>query len=392
MNWKVKTKNNDNEINTYFVDALNKEEVKKELSDEYILKIVKNYEIRKYKVSLRHLKDIVDEWKSLLDAGFDELSALKVVKDNCFQKKLKSILESVLLEIGKGNSLENAFYKQMKYFPLIFIEVINVSIQSNDLKNGLSLLSNYLDDEIKNKDKMKNMTLYPKIIGCLIFVVICILSKFIIPSYVELFINNDIELNKLSQILIKIFSFVGDNLLTVILCLIFFFLFIKILGRSNQYKALLTSIKRKIPFIGKSIEYLNTYMFCSMAELLWKNNINKTESLKIVANTINDSRMKDKLLNAYQDINDGLTISDALIKYRIFDSVLIKMFVIGEKNNMMLKNIENGVRYYRYKYQAHMKRTMTLLEPTLLIVMSLFVMIIILVVFIPMLNAFRMVS
>ena len=88
----------------------------------------------------------------------------------------------------------------------------------------------------------------------------------------------------------------------------------------------------------------------------------------------------------------GLTISESFIKNNIFDNVLIKMFVIGEKNNMIEKNIENAVKYYHYKYQLYLKRMMTVIEPLLLIFISLFVLVIILVVFMPMMNAFKMVN
>ena len=138
--------------------------------------------------------------------------------------------------------------------------------------------------------------------------------------------------------------------------------------------------------------YLNTYLFCSMTNLLWLNNVNKTESLLIVAKSTKDPVMRYKLNNAYTDIHTGLTISESLIKNKIFDNVLIKMFVIGEKNNMLQKNIENAVKYYRYKYQIHLKRLMIFIEPLILICISLFVLIIILVVFMPMMNAFKMVK
>lgn len=392
MNWKVKTKNINNEIKTYYVDGETKNDVTKGFYDEYIISVVRNYEIVQYKITYKQLKDVVDEWLSLMEAGFDDLSALKIVTNNCYYKKLKNILETILFNILQGSSLDKAFEMHKKHFPNVFMEVLSVSIESNDLKNGLNLISGYLNDEIKNKDKMKNMTLYPKIIGIIIFVVICILSKFIIPSYVQLFKNNNIEIDNLSNVLIKTFSFIGNNIYLIVLSLLIgMFLFI-IIKKNKKVELFLNSLKGQLPILKKTIGYLNVYKFCSMTQLLWKNNVNKIKALKIVADSLNDNKMRNKLNKAYNDVVNGLTISESLIKHHIFDNVLIKMFVIGEKNNMMIKNIDNAVKYYKYKYHSQLKRMMTVLEPLLLLVMSLFVMIIILVVFIPMLNAFRMVG
>lgn len=392
MNWQVKTKNLNNEVNTFYIDSNSKEEVKKEIQDNYIISIKRNYELIKRQLTYKQLKEIVDEWISLLNAGFDELTSLKVVKDSAFSKLVKTILDSVLLEVQKGNSLENAFLKHEKYFPLIFLDVLKISIESNDLINGLLLISDFLGEQIKNKDKMKNMTLYPKLIGIIVFVVICILSKFIIPSYVDLFKGNNIELNSFSEFLINLFIFIGDNLFYIIGGIFIVFVLSKLLRRAQKVKSLLYYFKTKIPFINKSIMYLNTYLFCSMTNLLWLNNVNKTESLLMVAKSTKDPIMKYKLNCAYSDIHTGLTISESLIKNKIFDNVLIKMFVIGEKNNMMQKNIENAVKYYRYKYQIHLKSLITIIEPLMLVFISLFVLIIILVVFMPMMNAFKMVK
>lgn len=392
MNWKVKVKNLNNEVNTIYVDSSSKEEVKKELRGNYILSIKRNYELIKKQLTYKQLRDLVDEWISLLNAGFDELTSLTIVKDSAYNKLVKTILESILLDIHKGNSLENAFLKQQKYFPMFFIDVLKIAIESNDLANGLLLISDFLDEQIKNKDKMKNISLYPKLIGVIVFIVVCILSKYIIPSYVDLFIGNDIELNKLSQFLIKVFVFIGNYLLYIIISLVSLIVVYKLFVRNQNVNKIIYNIKKKIPLINKSITYLNTYLFCSMTNLLWLNNVNKTESIMLVAKSTKDPVMKDKLNNAYRDINKGLSISESLKKNKIFDNVLIKMFVIGEKNNMMQKNIENAVKYYRYKYQVYLKRMMTIIEPLLLVFISLFVLLIILVVFMPMMNAFKMVK
>ena len=129
-----------------------------------------------------------------------------------------------------------------------------------------------------------------------------------------------------------------------------------------------------------------------MTNLLWLNNVNKTDSILLVSKSIKDINLKKKLEKAYNDVHSGLTIAESFIKNKVFDHVLIKMFMIGEKNNMMQKNIENAVKYYQYKYQLYLKRMMTILEPLLLIIIAFFVLIIILVVFMPMMNAFKMVN
>lgn len=392
MNWKVKLKNINNESRIIYVDAETKKEVENEFRDEFIISIKRNYELIKKRINYKQLKDLVDEWYSLLYAGFDELSSLEIVKNSSYNKLVKTVLESILIEIHQGNTLYKSFVKQNKYFPEIFLDILKVSIESNDLKNGLHLISNFLDEQIKNKDKMKNITLYPKIIGIVIFGVICILSKFIIPAYVELFKGNNIELNKISKILLDLFIFIGDNILIIIISLIILLIFYKLMKTNRKINRFVNNIKNMIPFLNRSSKYLNTYLFCSMTNLMWLNNVNKTESLLLVSKSMKDMNIKSKLEKAYEDVHMGLTISESFIKNNIFDNVLIKMFVIGEKNNMIEKNIENAVKYYHYKYQLYIKRMMTIIEPLLLIFISLFVLVIILVVFMPMMNAFKMVN
>ena len=161
---------------------------------------------------------------------------------------------------------------------------------------------------------------------------------------------------------------------------------------NRKINRFVNNIKNMIPFLNRSSKYLNTYLFCSMTNLMWLNNVNKTESLLLVSKSMKDMNIKSKLEKAYEDVHMGLTISESFIKNNIFDNVLIKMFVIGEKNNMIEKNIKNAVKYYHYKYQLYLKRMMTIIEPLLLIFISLFVLVIILVVFMPMMNAFKMVN
>ena len=81
MNWKVKLKNINNESRIIYVDAETKKEVENEFRDEFIISIKRNYELIKKRINYKQLKDLVDEWYSLLNAGFDELSSLEIVKN-----------------------------------------------------------------------------------------------------------------------------------------------------------------------------------------------------------------------------------------------------------------------------------------------------------------------
>lgn len=387
LNWKVKTKNLDNEIKTYYFDSDDKKNINVG-NKELIIKISRNYEIFNYKINNKDLKDIIDEWLSLINAGFDELYSLEIVKNNSLKTKIQTILESIILDVKEGISLNDAFESKKKYFPSVFIEVLKVSIKGNNIKNGLLMMSEYLTDLISSMDKAKNITLYPKIISLVILVVVFVISKFIIPSYVELFIKNNVQLNGISTLLINFFVFVGNNMFFIILFLIGLVLILK----SLSYTGFFSWLCRYLPVIKNYKQYIDAYMFCSMTHLLWSSGVNKAKSVKLVGETISNKFLRKKLMLVYDDILNGSNLSESIKDNKVFDTVLVKMFYIGEQNNMIENNLKNAIKFYKYKYQFWVKRLLVILEPLLLVLLSIVVMVIILVIFIPMMNSFRMVG
>ena len=251
------------------------------------------------------------------------------------------------------------------------------------------MLIDYYKEQSDINSKMKSALIYPKIL-CVVFLGAFILvCKLIVPSFYSMFQDSNVELNKLTNFIFKFLMYIGNNLLWIGVMIISIFLIIKFLLKTEGFKKTFDQLKLKLQ--KRKLTYYYSYLFTRIMCLLWSNGVGKIESIDYASSIIPNSLYKKKLYEVQDELSRGMLFGVSLENKKIFDLTLCKMLTVGEKSNFLEKNMENAAKYYHYRYSIILNKLVKLIEPLLIIVMALAIGFIIVVIFIPMLNAFKMV-
>lgn len=389
-----KAKDKENKLIKGYLNAENKEEIKKELliNGLYPISISRDYALfSKRKITDKVLLNFIQQWYALEKSNINSQDAISVIKEKESNKLLRSVLNIIIIKLNEGYTIAECFDKVRDFFPEIFVEMLNVGFLQSNMVESLNLLKDYYIEKNKNTNKIKNALLYPKILLIALFAALIVVSKFIVPSFKSLYVELGKELTGFSKWIFTFLTFIGDNLILVLLFILLLVVLFFIFKKTIIYKKIIDKLKLIMPFFNDLEKTANIYLFLKSTNILWHNNYNKIESIDIISRLLPNYYYQKEFINVKYDVEKGTLFGKALSKSKLFDQNVCDILTIGEEMNVLNENINNACVWYSFELQTKTERFTKIIEPLMIFLMAAFILLIILVIFIPMISSIRMV-
>ena len=145
------------------------------------------------------------------------------------------------------------------------------------------------------------------------------------------------------------------------------------------------------PFFKELEKVSNIYLFLKSTSILWRNNFSKIDSIDIISRLLPNYYYQMEFLKIKKNVESGELFGKALSKSKLFDQNVCEILTIGEEMNVLDDNIENACIWYNFELQLKTERFTKMIEPLSIFIMAGFILLIILVIFIPMISSIRMV-
>ena len=145
------------------------------------IKDLLNKDISPRKISPRLMFLFLKQLSLLLNSGISLFDSLKVIKTQNLDKRLNIALDIVIKNLNIGKSPYESFLMAEKYFTPIVIASVKSSDKTGRLSSILDDLSEFIYEDSKNRESIKEALAYPVII-----LVVTILMVGLILEYLSL--------------------------------------------------------------------------------------------------------------------------------------------------------------------------------------------------------------
>ena len=370
-----------------YTTSTSKKELYKELlsNNLYPCSIKRDYKFKiKSKVTLKITIEFIQQWISLEKAKIKTQEALEIIKNTSSSKTLKQILEQIIYDLSYGNTLKETFKKYKSIFHEYFINHLIIGFEKDNLLKTLELLLEYYNTKLIINNKIKSSTLYPKLIITVFLIAFFIASKLIIPSFLDLYKEMGSEINPIIMTLMSIFRFISENIIYILLIIFILYKCFRVIFRNRTLKYFLDVVKIKL--FTKYYKLYYTYLFSQGIDLMWSVGYNKYESLEMLNKLIPNLYYQRKFNTIKDNVERGMLISNAIVKENLFDNIFCKMIMISEQNNFKDDNLKRASDYYKYEYKMFLEKASKLIEPVLLGIISIFIIMLVIIILVPMMN------
>jgi type IV pilus assembly protein PilC len=145
----------------------------------------------------------------------------------------------------------------------------------------------------------------------------------------------------------------------------------------------------KLPLFGDILRKTATAKFCRTFSSLSRAGVPILLSLDIVSETAGNSVISDAILNSRKDVQEGIPLSVALNRKKVFPEMALSMLSIGEETGAMDTMLSKVADFYEDEVGASVKALTSMLEPALIVFVGGIVGSILLAMYLPMFSIFE---
>lgn len=323
-------------------------------------------------VPLREISFLCKQLQALIQAGISISEALSICSIQASSKIMKQHIKSVNEQVEAGKMFSEAM-REEKIFPLLLVSLVACGERTGHLDEVLKRASEYFDNQIKTRSKVKKALTYPTFVMGLVIVVMAIMIIHVVPQYVSLLKETGGQLPLSTKVIIAISEFwVAYHPMILLGCVLILGLDIGLM-RIEGVKQKWESIKLSLPIIGKIEKQRLVVQFSSTMFLLIHSEIDVLQALEMTIDVMDYSVATKEIQCAIESLRQGNRLGDALEKSRLFPTVLVSMIGIGEESGALGELLEKSSCYFNDEMNNTIDTVVTLIEPIMIIMVALMI-------------------
>lgn len=283
----------------------------------------------------------------LKKAKFNNITALESVYNSTESKKLKEIIEEIIIGVESGETIYSTMAKYPNVFPPLYANFVKVGEESGSLDNALQYGRQYMESSIKLRKTIRGI-LIPKILQFVLIVggmmIALLFGAPMIENVYDMF-GSDKELPQATLVAIAMSKWIVANWYIVLGIIFAIFILYKLyvstpIGRYNVDK-----IKVKFPVFGTLTLNILTNKFFQAMSLNMKNGMRIQDSLEIAKSVTNNYYFLALIETGKNNLLSGGSWIEPFAIEGAFTPMTIEMLDIGMKTDLveMMGKIEEYV-------------------------------------------------
>jgi type IV pilus assembly protein PilC len=347
-------------------------------------------QLLKPKAGIRDKALFANKLAALVETGVPIVRSLDLMAIQQTNPLLKRAIQSLSSEVNQGGSIGAAMRQWPQVFDNLTIAMVEAGEAGGVMGESLKRLATLLENSAKLQNQVKGAMGYPVAVLIIAVSVFLGMTIFLIPTFTGIFEGLGAELPLFTQLLVDLSNLLRSSFSLFLAggMIVAAWLFLRFYatppGRRRVDGSLL-----KLPLFGDILRKTATAKFCRTFSSLSRAGVPILLSLDIVSETAGNSVISDAILNSRKDVQEGIPLSVALNRKKVFPEMALSMLSIGEETGAMDTMLSKVADFYEDEVGASVKALTSMLEPALIVFVGGIVGSILLAMYLPMISVFE---
>jgi general secretion pathway protein F len=338
------------------------------------------------RIKHKNLTQATRQLSILIDAATPVEEALKITALQFKNNIVKTILLSVRSQVMEGLRLSDALKIHPTSFSELYIAMVASGETSGRLASVLSRLADDLERAQKIKQKVRGATAYPIVLSVVALTIVVVLMVSVVPKVVQQFDSFGQDLPTLTTLVIVLSEWMQQWGLILLIFMCACFLLLSRLLKQVSFRLSWDKMLLALPIISKIIKDMNAARFSRTMSGLVDSGTPILTALEVSSYTLQNSIMKNAVLDAALKVSEGLTINNALNDANVFPQIVIQMIAGGEVSGDLSGMLAKSAEYLEDEFSSSTDVFLSLLEPLIIILLAGVILLIIGAIFMPILQ------
>jgi type IV pilus assembly protein PilC len=323
------------------------------------------------------------ELATLLKAGMPLVQSLDLLKRRVESPVFRTVLDDVHEKVRSGTALSDAFAAHSDRFPRVYTASLLAGERSGNLDAVLRRYVEYAKIISTVKRKTRSALAYPAILIVLSLALVTLIVLKVVPAFSEFYASFGAQLPLVTRIILAISAFLRSQFVLVAVVLVVGVMSFVVWVKQPGQQARLDRLILRTPFIGPiAAKFATSQMARTLATLLG-GGLPLVNALEIVAKSVGNQYMAAQLGIVNARVKEGESFAAALEARHVFPDVAVKMAEVGESTGALQDMLNTVADFYDEEIATNLERFVTLVEPTLLVVMGIVIAGLLLALYMP---------
>lgn len=325
------------------------------------------------RVSRRDVMQFTQDLAAMLASGLPVDRALTILLDVTEKPRMRRVVEDVRTRVQGGSYLSDAMARHPEAFSDFYVSMIRAGEAGGVLDAVLERLGTFLESSQELVDFIKSALVYPLFLVFVGGISIIILMTYVIPRFSVIFEDLGGAIPPSTQLLLSASEVLRAYWWALLPALVGTVLVFMHYSRTPRGKARLDRLKLKLPLVGELIRKVETARFARTLGTLVRSGVPILQALSLVRDTVGNTVISRGMQRVYDRVQEGERMSRPLAETGHFPSMAVQMITVGEESGRLEEMLLRVADNYEKIVRNLVKRLISLLEPTLILIMGVVV-------------------
>lgn len=321
-------------------------------------------------VATDKLMNFIRQLQTMISSGVPLVQALELFYDQESDPTLKRILGVCKERISAGSFLWESFALFPNTFEKVFVALIRAGESSGTLDIMLKRVGKYLENSYRLKKLIKSSMTYPISVTVIAVAVVSLMLTMVIPKFEEMIVGSGGKLPEITQFVINLSHWMTKNILYLIVGVVATFFLVRSYAKTREGTIVIQRFFQAVPLSGDLIIKSGVARFARTMSTLLASGVPLVDSLEICKNAATHIAFEDALTEMKKEIEMGSSVSNAMLRQKVFPKMALQMTSVGENTGNLDKMLEKVADFYEEEVENSIQGMMKLIEPVMLVFMG----------------------
>lgn len=320
----------------------------------------------------------------ILHSGITPSEGIAIMNEDNDDPQMKNIYHQIYEDLNIGMPFYEALASS-NIFPAYIISMIKIGETSGKLEEVMNSLAIHYQRAYENSENIKSALSYPCIMIIMMLVVVIVLITKVLPIFNQVFEQLGSSMTGFSQMVLNTgltlsrYSYIFIGIVIILVFAGFYFF------KSEKGKQQFYYMMTKCPLTRDLTYKLALSQFTSGMAIALSSGLDMEESLTMAKELINHQQLKNKI-SEVEDMLETQDLSTALVSKQVLTGLAARLLKIGNKTGHIDSVMKQIADQYDQETNERIHHFISIIEPTLVAILSIFVGIILLSVMLPLMG------
>ena len=319
----------------------------------------------------------------ILESGMQLAEGIAALADESEKDGLQSVYQKLLNGLTETGSLSMAM-RESAVFPAYAVEMADVGEKTGRLEAVLRGLADYYEREARMREAITNATVYPIALGGMLVVIVLVMLIKVLPVFRQVLSSMGIGVTDAGGTMLTLGAWLGWIVMVLVGLAVTAALGCLIALRTGARERVLKLLRKIFPQLRRIEAERSASRAALTLSRMLSSGFGPEEAVATAANVLENDAAAAHIQDMRKSLEEGNSFADALECSKLFKARQIRMIRAGAQAGRGAQVLEKLAADYEEAAESEIARIVSVIEPTLIALLSVVVGGILLSVMLPM--------